>query len=102
MSLLLPVAILLVKLSDVRGHSHAPVGYNVLFIIIILELVIAFGIGIVCVIFSINLLRSVSSADSSSRVVMRDRGNVSSFNSAEFYDSDGELDYESTPFKQHK
>lgn len=50
--------------SSVLGHSHSPLGYDTLLVIVIVELFIAFSVGIICVIFSFNLFRALSDFDS--------------------------------------
>lgn len=54
-----------IQLQSVECHSHAPIGYTAIYILVIVELTVAFAIGIVCIIFSVNLLRAVSDQDSS-------------------------------------
>jgi hypothetical protein len=47
----------------VDAVSHSPISYNTLMVIVVLELVFAFSVGIICVIFSFNLFRALSDLD---------------------------------------
>jgi len=41
------------------------IGYETILILVILELIFAFGVGLSCIIFSINLVRAISSSHNS-------------------------------------
>ena len=47
-------------------RSHSPLNYDAIFIVVIIELVFAFSVGITCIIFSFNLLRELSVTSSAS------------------------------------
>ena len=70
--------------------------YNAIMLIVLLELLFAFGVGVVCVVFSFNMLRALytdSSSDISAGHLPHSRGN-----SGTFYVSGSETDFSSTVF----
>jgi hypothetical protein len=48
-----------------RAHTHSPIGKEAIYILVIVEVAVAFSIGILCIIFSCNLLRAVTDSDPS-------------------------------------
>ncbi len=111
--LLLFLTLIIGQIKLVDCISHSPLKYDAIFVIVIIELVFAFSVGIVCIIFSFNLLRAVSQTDNNAVTLSPRKFNYSRLSNVVdhtsssrslssdhefFYDSDdGELDYESTP-----
>jgi hypothetical protein len=54
--------LLLTVLLPFAVQAASPVGYNTILIIVIIELIVAFSIGVVCILFSFNLLRALKDA----------------------------------------
>ena len=65
LQLLICIAFLLLSPFDVSvvfvsAVQHSPISYNALLVLVAVELVFAFSVGIICVIFSFNLFRALS------------------------------------------
>lgn len=67
----------LLSLINVSCVSHSPIGNTAIVALVIVEVTIAFSIGILCIIFSCNLLKAVSDSDImlSSRELPRSKSN---------------------------
>lgn len=67
-SILLILAFLLALLpSKVSADSASPIAYDIILVIVILELIFAFSVAVVCVLFSFNLILTLK--DSSNEVI---------------------------------
>lgn len=56
------LALLLAVLLPCTVQATSPIAYNTILVIVIIELIFAFTIGVVCVLFSFNLLRALKDA----------------------------------------
>ena len=61
------ILLLIVFLPSICCKSHSPLGYDAILVMVIIELFIAFAVGILCIIFSCNLYRAVKDSETTLR-----------------------------------
>eukprot|EP01041_Mallomonas_annulata_P007074 gene7074-14388_t len=62
----LPLKIALIFVIFKKCVATSPIGYDAIFTLVVLELVFAFGVGVSCILFSINLIRALGDSPSQS------------------------------------